>query len=64
VGVLGGGLVVTGESVLDDLPEAVEDPERRFLLGVQWHPEVDEHSRVIGALVDEARDYRSTRGST
>ena len=64
VGVLGGGLVVTGESVLDDLPEAVEDPERRFLLGVQWHPEADEHSRVIGALVDEARDYRSTRGST
>jgi putative glutamine amidotransferase len=64
VGVLGAGLVVTGESVLDDLPEAVEDPERRFLLGVQWHPEADEHSRVIGALVDEARDYRSTRGST
>jgi putative glutamine amidotransferase len=64
VGVLGAGLVVTGESVLDDLPEAVEDPERRFLLGVQWHPEADEHSPVIGALVDEARDYRSTRGST
>jgi putative glutamine amidotransferase len=64
VGALGAGLVVTGESVLDDLPEAVEDPERRFLLGVQWHPEADEHSRVIGALVDEARDYRSTRGST
>jgi len=64
VDVLGTGLVVTGESVFDDLPEAVEDPERRFLLGVQWHPEADEHSRVIGALVDEARDYRSTRGST
>jgi len=64
VDALGTGLVVTGESVLDDLPEAVEDPEHRFLLGVQWHPEADESSRVIGALVDEARDYRSARGST
>jgi putative glutamine amidotransferase len=64
VDALGTGLVVTGESVLDDLPEAVEDPEHRFLLGVQWHPEADETSRVIGALVDEARDYRSARGST
>jgi putative glutamine amidotransferase len=33
------------------------------VLGVQWHPEADEQSRVIAALVDEARGYRSTRGS-
>jgi putative glutamine amidotransferase len=60
---LGDGLEVTGLSTLDDLPEAVEAPERRFVLGVQWHPEADEGSRVIGALVEQARDYRSARGS-
>jgi putative glutamine amidotransferase len=52
---------VTGYSTLDDLPEAIEAPDRRFVLGVQWHPEADEDSRVIGALVEGARDYRSTR---
>ena len=30
--------------------EALELPERRFALGVLWHPEEDEASRVIGAL--------------
>jgi len=28
---------------------------------VQWHPEVDETSRLIAALVDEARAYQSAR---
>jgi putative glutamine amidotransferase len=46
------------------MPEAVEAPDRRFVLGVQWHPEADETSSVISALVQQARDYRSTRGST
>jgi putative glutamine amidotransferase len=64
VDVVGEGLRVTGHSALGDgLPEAVEAPDRRFVLGVQWHPEADEASTVIGALVQEARDYRSTRGS-
>jgi putative glutamine amidotransferase len=63
IAVLGDGLEVTGRSVLDELPEAVEAPGRRFVLGVQWHPEADERSRVIEALVEQARDYRSTRGS-
>jgi putative glutamine amidotransferase len=55
---LGEGLVVSGHSELDDLPEAVELPGTRFVLGVQWHPEVDETSRLIGALVDDARQRR------
>ena len=64
VDVVGEGLRVTGHSALgDELPEAVEAPDRRFVLGVQWHPEADETSTVIGALVQQARDYRSTRGS-
>lgn len=58
---VGDGLVVTGRATGDDLPEAVEDPERRFALGVQWHPEADDTSRVIGALVEEARAYAASR---
>jgi len=60
---IGEGLVVTGISMLDDLPEAIEAPASRFVLGVQWHPEADEQSRVIGALVEEAREYRDSRSS-
>ena len=55
VDALGQGFVVTGWSTLDELPEAIEDPSRRYALGVQWHPEVDETSRLIAALVEEAR---------
>jgi putative glutamine amidotransferase len=52
---LGEGLVATGHSALDDLPEAIELPESRYVLGVQWHPEADEASRLIASLVAEAR---------
>lgn len=58
---IGEGLEITGWSALDDLPEAIEAPDRRFALGVQWHPEVDETSRLIAVLVDEARAYQSAR---
>jgi putative glutamine amidotransferase len=61
---VGDGFEVTGHSTLDDIPEAIEVPGRRFVLGVQWHPEADERSRVVGALVERARDYRSSRAST
>jgi putative glutamine amidotransferase len=54
VDAVGEGLVVTGRATLDDLVEAVEHPDRRFVLGVQWHPEADERSRLIAALVEEA----------
>ena len=39
----------------DEVVEAIELPDRRFAVGVLWHPEEDERSRVIGALVEEAR---------
>jgi putative glutamine amidotransferase len=51
---LGEGFEVTGWATIDDLPEAIEDPSRRFALGVQWHPEADASSPVIAALVQEA----------
>jgi putative glutamine amidotransferase len=52
---LGEGLVVSGRSEPDELIEAIELPNKRFALGVLWHPEEDVRSRVLGALVEEAR---------
>jgi putative glutamine amidotransferase len=59
VGELGEGLAVTGWSLPDRVAEAVEDSGRRFALGVLWHPEQDESSRLIAALVREAAQPRS-----
>ena len=50
---VGKGLRATGWSTTDDLVEALEDPGRKFVLGVLWHPEEDEKSRLIKALVSE-----------
>jgi putative glutamine amidotransferase len=55
---VGEGFEITGWADDDELPEALEDPRLRFALGVQWHPEADERSRVVAALVDEARQRR------
>ncbi len=60
---LGEGLAVSGTSMIDDLPEAIEHPDRTFVLGVQWHPEADPESRVVAALVEEARAYRDGRAT-
>ncbi|HLL67025.1 MAG TPA: gamma-glutamyl-gamma-aminobutyrate hydrolase family protein [Micromonosporaceae bacterium] len=48
-----GGLTVTGWAD-DGVIEAVEDPERRFVLGVQWHPEEAADIRPFAALVRAA----------
>jgi putative glutamine amidotransferase len=61
---LGDGLEVTGWSTLDELPEAIEVPGSRFALGVQWHPEADETSRLIEALVAEAVAAKSASESS
>ncbi len=39
IATLGDGLVVSARSSGDQLVEGVEMPRRRFVLGVQWHPE-------------------------
>ncbi|MGN9907359.1 gamma-glutamyl-gamma-aminobutyrate hydrolase family protein [Phytohabitans sp. LJ34] len=49
-----GRLTVTGWAD-DGTIEAVEDPSRPFLLGIQWHPESDGDIRPFQALVDAAR---------
>jgi putative glutamine amidotransferase len=56
---IGEGLEITGWAVVDGLPEALEDTGRRFALGVQWHPEADEASRLIASLVVEAAAHRA-----
>jgi putative glutamine amidotransferase len=48
-----GELIVTGWSD-DDVIEAVEDPARRFVIGVQWHPEAAGDVRPFAALVRAA----------
>jgi putative glutamine amidotransferase len=48
-----GTLTVTGRAE-DGTVEAVEDPAHRFVLGVQWHPEVTRDKRLFGALVAAA----------
>jgi putative glutamine amidotransferase len=54
VGELGDGLVASGWSEPDGLTEAIELGDGRWALGVLWHPEEDERSRVLGALAAEA----------
>ena len=63
IGRLGEDLVVTGWSDLDEVPEAIEVPDKRFALGVQWHPEADATSQVIATLVEEAREYALARAA-
>jgi len=45
----------------DGTIEALEDPSRRFALGVLWHPEAGDDLALIEALVEEARAYRDER---
>jgi putative glutamine amidotransferase len=52
VGELGEGLLATGFSDdADGIVEAIERPGNGFALGVLWHPEEDERSRVVEALI-------------
>jgi putative glutamine amidotransferase len=57
---LGEGLVVSGWSTHDDVIEAIELPGKAYALGVLWHPEADERSRVVGSLVEAARERSAT----
>jgi putative glutamine amidotransferase len=60
-GRVGEGLVETAWAE-DGTLEAVEDPAKRFAVGVLWHPEEGEDGALFRALVDEARAYRAAKG--
>ncbi len=62
---IGDGLQVSGRD-LDGIVQAIEDPARPFLMGVQWHPEFllyrRDQRRLFRALTEAARqDPRSPR---
>jgi putative glutamine amidotransferase len=46
----------------DGTVEALEDPGRRFAIGVLWHPEAGEDFALFDELVQAAKEYRSERG--
>jgi putative glutamine amidotransferase len=46
----------------DGVVEGLEDADKRFALGVLWHPEEGEDFALFKGLVDEARRYRQERG--
>lgn len=55
-GNLGAGLREAARAP-DGTLEAVEDPTRRFTLGVLWHPEAGEDLKLFEALIEEANAY-------
>lgn len=58
---VGEGLVITARD-LDNITQAIEAPDRRFLMGVQWHPEfllfIRRQRRLFKALVMAARELQ------
>jgi putative glutamine amidotransferase len=59
-GRVGAGLIEAAHAE-DGTVEALEDPSKRFALGVLWHPEAGEDRKLFEALVAAAREYRSGR---
>lgn len=60
IGRIGEGLRVAAHAE-DGTVEAVEDPGRRFALGVLWHPEAGDDARLFEELVREASQYHAAR---
>src|SRR5256714_9265027 len=61
-GRLGEGLRVAARAE-DGTIEALEDPQRRFALGVLWHPEAGEDFALFVELVRQAAAYRADRAT-
>jgi gamma-glutamyl-gamma-aminobutyrate hydrolase PuuD len=59
-GELGSGLREAARAA-DGTVEALEDPTRRFTVGVLWHPEEGEDLALFEALVREANEYRQPK---
>lgn len=59
VDVLGMGAVVTARSSSDQLPEALEWPSHRYVLGVQWHPEAISLQHGLHQFIDAATPISS-----
>lgn len=53
------GYVATGWDPDDDTLESMEDPDARFRIAVQWHPEVSDDGRLFDALIQASRGTAS-----
>ncbi len=55
-----GSRVIASAVASDGIIEAIEIPERRFAIGVQWHPEygVGGGEQLFAGLIRAANDYR------
>lgn len=58
---VGDGLVVSGRAE-DGVIEAIELADGRWGLGVQWHPEANDESRLFAALCEAARSSAARDG--
>jgi putative glutamine amidotransferase len=56
-----GAFTVTGWCPEDRVAEVLEDPARRFAIGVQWHPERSSDLRLFKGLVEAAIDRAGLR---
>jgi putative glutamine amidotransferase len=59
-GRIGDGLQEAGWAE-DGTIEALEDPSKRFAVGVLWHPEEGDDLALFEALVEQARTYQQER---
>lgn len=51
---IGDGLRVSGRAEADGVPEAIEDADGRWVVGVQWHPEAGDSRELFRSLVRAA----------
>jgi putative glutamine amidotransferase len=62
-GRVGEGLRAVAWAV-DGTVEALEDPDKRFTVGVLWHPEAGEDRALFDALVEQAAAYREGKATS
>ena len=58
---LGTGLTATGWAEPGDAIEAIEARDREFVLGILWHAEEQESSRVIASFVEASSSFAARR---
>ncbi len=59
---LGDGLIISAKSTEDGVIEAIESIEHDFVLGIEWHPEIEASSpqdnKIFKSFVNAATEYK------
>lgn len=59
---LGDGLIISAKSSEDGVIEAIESTKHSFVLGVEWHPEIEASSsqdnKIFKSFVNAATEYK------